>query len=170
MSYLDTCVIISYCFDGDPNHDKAVNIVERLKRINGMDRFYASTLTLVELYSALSRNVQKHRLPPGLQEVADYKIKLRSAVAYCLRLLSIHVPSDEARLADLDRLRLFCRFLEAINLAPKLKLKALDLLHIAYASQLMKEGLVKSFVTLDCEILNNKETILKEVGVRVIDA
>jgi|YelNatPaOPRAMG01_1025707.scaffolds.fasta_scaffold69895_2 predicted nucleic acid-binding protein len=63
MSYLDTCVIISYCIDGDPNHSKAVNIIEKLRKIDEIDRFYASTFTLVELYSAVSRNIQNYRLP-----------------------------------------------------------------------------------------------------------
>jgi len=99
MSYLDTCVIISYCVDGDPNHNKAVNIIEKLKKINGIDKFYASTLTLVELYSAVSRNIQSYRLPPGIEEIANYKIKLRSTIAYFLQLLSIYIFSDEAKLS-----------------------------------------------------------------------
>jgi predicted nucleic acid-binding protein len=168
MAYLDTCVIISYCIDGDPNHNKAVNIIERLKKINGIDKFYASTLTLVELYSVLSRKIQSYRLPPGIEEIANYKIKLQSTIAYFLQLLSIYIFSDEAKLADLDHLKLFHKFSDAINLATELKLGTLDLLHIAYASQLVKKGLTKFFVTFDSEILDKKEIILKNIGMKVI--
>jgi len=141
MSYLDTCVIISYCIDGDPNYSKAVNIIEKLRRIDEIDRFYASTFMLVELYSAVSRNIQNYRLPPGIQEIIDHKVKLRLTIAYFLQLLSIHVFSDEAKLADLDNLKLFYKFSEAINLAAELKTS--DLLHVVYASQLMKKGLIR---------------------------
>jgi predicted nucleic acid-binding protein len=170
MSYLDTCVIISYCIDGDPNHSKAINIIERLKKINGVDKFYASAFTIVELYSAVSRNIQSYRLPPGIQEITSHKIKLRLTIAYFLQLLSIYIFSDEAKLADLDHLKLFYKFSEAINLAAELKLKASDLLHVAYASQLMKKGLIRFLVTFDHEILNNKEAILKNIGIEVIGA
>jgi hypothetical protein len=65
-------------------------------------------------------------------------------------------------------LKLFHKFSEAINLASELKLKTLDLPHIAYANQLMKKGLIKFFVTFDSEILNNKEIILKNIGIEII--
>jgi predicted nucleic acid-binding protein len=168
MSYLDTCVIIAYCVDGDPNHGKAVNIVERLRRVIGANEFYASTLTLTELYSVLSRNIQSFRLPPGIEELVDYKTKLRLAVAYLLQLIPLHIISDEAKLADLDCWKIFNKFFEGINLAFKLKLKTLDLLHIAYASQFMEKGLVKFFVTFDSEILENREAILEGLGIEVL--
>jgi predicted nucleic acid-binding protein len=145
-----------------------VNIIERLKKINGIDRFYASTLTLVELYSVVSRNIQSYKLPPGIEEIANHRIKLRLTIAFFLQLLSIHIFPDEAKLTDLDHLKLFHKFSEAINLASELKLKTLDLLHIAYANQLMKKGLIKFFVTFDSEILNNKEIILKNIGIEII--
>jgi hypothetical protein len=59
-----------------------VNIVERLKKINGIDRFYASTLTLVELYSVVSRNIQSYKLPSGIEEIANHRIKLRLTIAF----------------------------------------------------------------------------------------
>ena len=167
MSYLDTCVIIAYCIDGDPQHSKAVNVIEKLRQnVNG---FYASTLTLVELYSVLSRNIQVYKLPPGIEELTNRRSKLRVTVTYFLQLLSINISSDEAKLTDLDSLKLFYIFPEAMDLATKLELKTLDLLHMAYASQLAKKKLIRFFVTFDSEILDNKEVILKNIGIEVIN-
>jgi len=169
MSYLDTNVIIAYCINGDPQHNKAVNIVEKLRQ--NTNKFYASTLTLVELYSLVSRNIQKYKLPPGIEELTNHRSKLRATIIYFLKLLSLHIVSDEGKLIsiDLDHLKLFCKFSDAINLATKLKLKTLDLLHLAYARQLAVKGLVKFFITFDSQILENKETILKDVGIEVVD-
>jgi predicted nucleic acid-binding protein len=167
MSYLDTCVIIAYCIDGDPQHSKAVNTMKKL----GLkaDKFYASTLTLVELYSVVSRNIQKYKLPPGIEELTNYRSKLQATITYFIQLLSLHILSDEAKLIDLGHLKLFCKFFDTIDLAIKLKLKTLDLLHLAYARQLAAKNLIRLFVTFDSQILKNKDAILKDIGIEVTD-
>jgi predicted nucleic acid-binding protein len=167
MSYLDTSVIIAYCIGGDPQHSKAVNIIEKVRQ--KVDKFYASTLTLVELYSVISRNIQKYKLPPGIEEITNYRIKLRVTITYFLKLLSLYIFSDEAKIIDLDRLKLFYKFFDAISLATELKLKTLDLLHLAYARQLAKKKLIKFFVTFDSEIIKNKEVILKNIEIEVVN-
>ena len=48
--YIDTCVIMSYVDETDPNHERAVRLVEGL----GGNRF-VSMLSLVELASVYSR-------------------------------------------------------------------------------------------------------------------
>jgi predicted nucleic acid-binding protein len=160
-------VILAYCIDCDPQHNKAVNIIEKLRQ--NTNRFYVSPFTLVELYSVLLRNIQSYKLPPGIEELTNHRSKLRTTITYFLQLLSINIPSDEAKLTDLDGLKLFRKFLEAIDLATKLKLKTLDLLHIAYASQLAKKKLIQFFITFDSKILENKEDILKNTGIEVIN-
>jgi len=57
--------IVAYCVEGDPHRNKAVNIVEKLRQ----DKFYGSPITLVELYSVISRNIQRYRLPPDIEEI-----------------------------------------------------------------------------------------------------
>jgi len=160
-------VIIAYCINGDPQHNKAVNIVEKLRQ--NVNKFYASALTLVELYSVVSRNIQKFKLPPDIEELTNHRSKLQATITYFIQLLSLHILSDEAKLIDLDHLKLFYKFFDAIDLATKLKLKTLDLLHLAYAHQLVMEKLIKFFVTFDSQILENKEVILKDIGIEVTD-
>ncbi len=69
---------------------------------------------------------------------------------------------------DFDQLKLFHKFLDAIDLADNLKLRTLNLLHIVYADQLAEKKLIKYFVTFDSDFLDKKEAILENTGVEVI--
>ncbi|MGC9014862.1 MAG: type II toxin-antitoxin system VapC family toxin [Thermoproteota archaeon] len=71
MFYLDTSLVIAYGIEGDPNHERAVDVIEKIKKKFGISEFYTSTFTLVELYAVLSRNIQKYRLPPDIEELAN---------------------------------------------------------------------------------------------------
>jgi len=165
MAYLDTNVIIAYGFDGDPNHEKAVSIIEGGRSVG---EFYGSTFTLVELFCALYRNIQKYRLPPGIEQIVDERSKVRVTVSYLLYNLNIHMFSDESRLMDLDNLKSFHVFYEAIHLAQKIKLRTLDMLHLAYANQLAKKNIIDYFITLDSAIVEKKGEIEESIGVKVV--
>jgi predicted nucleic acid-binding protein len=59
-------------------------------------------------------------------------------------------------------------YLTCIRLAHALKLKTLDLLHIAYASNLRKWGYdIKTFVTLDQDIIGRAQEIQQETEIEV---
>jgi hypothetical protein len=94
---------------------------------------------------------------------------LPPGIAYLLQLLPVHIFPDDSKLVSLDNLKLFNKFSEVISLSIKLKLKTLDLLHIAYASQLAKQNFIRFFITLDSEILNKKDIILKATGIKIIN-
>ncbi|MCC6056899.1 MAG: PIN domain-containing protein [Desulfurococcaceae archaeon] len=102
--YIDTNVIISFVDEADPNHGKALKLVNKLSR----DRV-ASMLTLVELTSVYSR--------AGLEN------------PLVLALYSIEVVN--ARIADVDFNNVLKN---AFTYAQKLKLRTLNLLHIVVAS------------------------------------
>ena len=53
MAYLDTNVIIAYCFPQDNNHRNAKSLITKLQEL-GVKELYHSPLTLVELYSYVS--------------------------------------------------------------------------------------------------------------------
>jgi hypothetical protein len=55
----------------------------------GVERFYCSSLTLVELYSYISRNIGKLRLPPELKDFleVDEEPKIRVRVKESLARL-----------------------------------------------------------------------------------
>jgi hypothetical protein len=52
----------------------------------GVERFYCSSLTLVELYSYISRNIDRFKLPPELRDLVggDEELRVRVHVRECL--------------------------------------------------------------------------------------
>lgn len=100
MIYLDTSVIVSYIDEVNPDHVRALKLVESL----GPDRV-VSRLTLVELVSVYSR--------AGLEEPIPLAI-------YSIR-------STGARVVEVD---LDAVLREAVVKAPDLRLRTLDLLHV----------------------------------------
>jgi predicted nucleic acid-binding protein len=104
MTYIDTDVIISFVDEEDPNHEKALRLVNKLPK----DRV-TSMLTLVELVSVYSR--------AGLEK------------PLALALYSIDVV--KARITDTGFNTVLRK---ALTYAHQLGLRALDLLHIVTAS------------------------------------
>jgi predicted nucleic acid-binding protein len=102
--YIDTNVIISFVDEADPNHGKALKLVNKLSR----DRV-ASMLTLVELTSVYSR--------AGLEKP--------------LALVLYSIEAVNARIADVDFNNVLKN---AFTYAQKLKLRTFDILHVVVAS------------------------------------
>ena len=57
----------------------------------------------------------------------------------------------------------------AMKLSRKLKLRTLDLIHLAYTSLLKRKGITDMFITGDKEILECREEILAITGVLIKD-
>jgi hypothetical protein len=55
----------------------------------GVERFYCSSLTLVELYSYISRNIDRFKLPPELRDLVggNEELRVRVHVRECLARL-----------------------------------------------------------------------------------
>jgi len=174
MAYLDTNVIIGYCFPQDRNYPNAVRLMKKLREL-GIERFYSSPLTLVELYSYISRNIDSIELPPELRELVPTKtLKVRIIVKACASELPQPVTfiSDTEGLLDVEaiygvaNIKMFHKFAKALKLAPELQIPTLDLLHLIYAKQVLDH--VKYFATLDTAIIKKAEVIEKVLGVKVI--
>ena len=125
---------------------------------------YVSPLTMVELFSAISRKIQQLKLPPHITQL-DEKARIHIIVKQILKLLNPVVISDEPRLSNINGFRGFHVFAKAVDLAHQLKLRTLDLLHIAYALDLASKGLADSIVTLDREI-QEREPMLQKLGLK----
>jgi len=163
VAYIDTNILISYYFDEDENHEYSVKIVEKLRSKH--KQMYVSLLTIVELFSVISRKIQQLKLPPHIMQL-DEKARIHIIVKQILELLNPAVISDEPELSSINGFRGFHVFAKAVNLAYQLKLRTLDLLHIAYALDLASKGLVDSIVSLDKEI-QEKEPMLQKLGLKV---
>lgn len=133
MIYLDTNVIISYMDEEDPNHEAAVRLLKKLE-----ERRVVSELVLLELATVYSRAGLEKPLP-----LAIYSIKTVGA--------------------EIPRLDLNQVLREALKLAPRLKLKILDLLHIAAC----KTTGAQKIATFDKDIQAKAETLGK-LGIKVL--
>ncbi len=133
MIYIDTNVIIAFIDERDPNHGKAVELLESLEG----DRV-VSKLSLVELASVYSR--------AGLDESLALSI-------YSIKRIG-------ARIVDVDFNEVL---LHAFKLAPLLKLRTLDLLHVAACKVIG----AKLFVTFDKDIIS-KSSLIDRIGIKII--
>jgi predicted nucleic acid-binding protein len=120
VAYL-TNVLFSHYFAEDPNHLNATRLMETLRR-RGEER-RVSPLTLVELYAYISRRIGALKFPP---HYARQKEKVAAVATHVLK----HAGAQPADNTPADHLQ------KAMRLAHVLRLKTLDLLHIAYALHL----------------------------------
>ncbi|MEM0376628.1 MAG: PIN domain-containing protein [Thermofilum sp.] len=134
MIYLDTNVIVSYVDELDSKHPDALELLSLLE-----GEKVASRLTLLELVSVFSR--------AGLDDPV------------ALALYSIEEVG--VRIEDIDFNIVVSK---AVRLARDLKLKTLDLLHLAACAETGSE----IFATFDEAILKRAEDIRRLLGVRVI--
>ncbi len=133
MMYIDTNAVIAYVDELDPNHDIANDLLKSLK-----GNKVVSKLTLVELASVYSRASLNEPLALALYSVKRVK----------------------AKIADVD----FNEALtHALKLAPLLKLKTLDLLHVAICKAIG----AKAFVTFDRDIVA-KTNMMHKIGIEVV--
>jgi len=135
LIYLDTSLIISYVDEKDPYHANAEEFVESL----GSEKRVISPLVLVELASVYSRASLENPL-----QLAFYSVEL-------MRAEQTDIDFNEV-------------FKQSLILAPKLKLRTLDLLHIV-ACHVAK---VEKFATLDKEITSKSEAISNLLGIKVL--
>jgi predicted nucleic acid-binding protein len=165
MAYVDTNAIISFYFDDERNHEIARKIVDRLRGRNTI--LYASPLTIVELFSAISRKLPNLRLPPHVEIIVKElkpgeEMIVHILIRSMLESLNITVIDDDP-IFDLfdNRVRMFYVFRKAIENSVSLKLRTLNLIHVSYALQLASKGLLDTFVTLDKEIIDKRDFIIK---------
>jgi predicted nucleic acid-binding protein len=165
MAYVDTSIVIAYYFREDPNHGRAAKVIDMLKKENR--EMIISTLALIELYSTLSRKSKEYALPPAISAIDDEKLKVHTIVNHIIKDIGLRIIDDEPRVEQVNKTKLFHVYQRAVKYAVDLKLKTLDLLHIAYAILLANKGLVHMFTTLDNEIIA-KGYSLEKLGLKLL--
>jgi predicted nucleic acid-binding protein len=136
MIYLDTNIIVSCVDERDPNHDRALGLLSGLK-----GEKVVSKLTLVELAAVFSMASLQEPIP--------------------LALFSI--KSVGAKIVDVDFEEALKR---ALSYAVELRLRTLDLLHVAISKTIECRG----FATLDEDIVKRARDIGERLGIEVVTA
>ena len=156
--YLDTNVIIARYKPADPLH----KVSGKLLRSEEFE-FFISPITLFELYSVISRLYPNMIFP---QEVES--ISVDTLVHFIVEDCNLKLVSKNYLVTTYFRkrkIRMPFEYLMSMMLAERLKLRALDLLHIAYIAMLRDS--IQAFVTGDGEILERKSIIKDIVGIEV---
>ena len=165
MAYVDTNVILAKYFPADRLHNRATAFL-------GLDepRKIVSPVSVVELGAVLSRLQRELRAPEELLKQPPRR-RIRAIVEFLIRDCSLVIEAVPARakvkLAG-TILSIPLEYQRSLQLAHALELKALDLIHLAYADNLRKWGHeIETFVTGDSDILSKAEEIQEQLGIEV---
>lgn len=162
MAYTDTSVIVAALDPGDPKCRKARKLLE-----DGSYRV-VSELALVELSSAISR---RGELLSSLASAigADEELTLSAALLYLLKRFNLKYRPLDHRSSATAYGRAGVVAATTLSLASSLRLRALDLLHAAYAKLLKEQGEpISSIETADREFWERREEIKEVLGLRVV--
>lgn len=162
MAYVDTNVLVAAYAPKDPLHLAAKSFLSKRQ-----PRKVASALTFEELSAVLARMKPELQLPEPIQ-MEPLNRRIRVAVEYIFKdaglNLASHVGNSVIRVGD-RTVPVPMEYSKAASEAHKLKLKALDLLHLAYASLIDRlEFKLDRFVTGDQDILNATSEIRDSLG------
>ncbi len=158
--YVDTNVVVARYKPRDELYDAAKRLFEG-RTFN----FYVSSLSMVELYSVLSRVKVRVDVPSLAAEA------LNTLVAFIVRdcrLKVIGVGSPIERKLGGELLRTSSEYYLSMKSAEKLRLRTLDLIHLAYASLARTKLGVSAFITGDEEILHESEPIHRVLKFRAV--
>lgn len=162
MAYVDTDVIVA----GYAPDDKMYEPAKQFLKTDGLTRI-VSPLTFLELTAVLSRG-QATIEGSRTGEKQSLKRRVRATIEYIFRDAKLHMFS----VSTLSNIKTGSRtvsvpleYSHASRLASILRLKTLDLMHLAYADLVKKlEQPVEYFVTGDKSILAKEGEIRDELG------
>ncbi len=134
MNYIDTNVIIAYLNEKDVNHSRALKVLDK------SERTITSPIALLELRSVFSRTT-------------NFEVDEIEAFVDYLPEINLEVPE-----VDMNTI-----FNHASEIATKIRLRTLDILHLS-ASAILNAS---DFVTFDSEF-KEKEIEIAGFGLRII--
>ncbi|RLG53490.1 MAG: PIN domain nuclease [Thermoproteota archaeon] len=160
MSYIDTSVIVAALDPSDRRRDQARRVLE------GREDKFISELVLAELSSVLARREELKELASelGIRE----HLVLPAILIYLIKRFDLTYMKVNG-LVGLPAIgELYSPMAFAVIWSTKLKLRTLDLFHLAYVKIMKDEGSpVRSILTADKEFQKAKEIMKKEIGVEV---
>ena len=165
MAYIDTNVLIAAYAPKDPMHKPARNFL-----VSTTTPTFVSPLTFTEIVSVIARNDQALQTPALLREETSMR-RVRALAEYIIRDsgVSLASPQGSSRTRIGERSVVIpIEYSRAASLAPILKLRTLDLLHLAYAYIIGRlEYSLTSFVTGDELIASRAKQIHQLLGLDV---
>ena len=161
MSYIDTSIIVAALDPIDYRSRGALKILEEEKHK------IISELTLLELASVLSR---RRELVSDLADKLglDIEITISAILLYLMKRFNLRHRGFESLMKIMPLGKVYNPLATAIELSPKLRLKTLDLLHIAYVKLLKDEGEpIHKLITADTDFEEAREYLEETAGVHL---
>lgn len=161
MKYIDTSVIVAALDYLDYRQKKAQRFLEQER-----DKV-VSELVLAELSSILSR---REELLKTIERVVGLKRELGVlvVVAYILRKFNLQYISVNGSILLPPIGQVYSVIAKTVELSGKVKLRTLNLLHLAYILILREEGYpLRELVTLDTDFIDKKDLIEEILDIRV---
>lgn len=165
MAYVDTNVILARYFPDDELHADSTIFLESTRK-----KKIVSPVSAAELAAVVSRIEAELQAPTELLQEPP-KRRVRALVEFFIKdsgLLMASAPVQARVRLGGTVLLVPIEYHNCIQLAHALRLKTLDLMHLAYADSLRKWGHeLDSFVTGDEDILARSDAILEQLGISV---
>jgi predicted nucleic acid-binding protein len=165
LAYVDTSVLVAAYTPEDQLHDASRSFLKKARTSK-----IISPLSFEELSAVLSRTEQNLELPASLLSEPLAR-RIRAVVEYIIRDSDLTLASGfGASRVNVGgrRVSIPVEYWQAARLAPVLRMRALDLLHLACARLIDRlQVTVKVFVTGDKGILSKSAEIEQSVQVQV---
>ncbi|MEM3390595.1 MAG: PIN domain-containing protein [Thermoproteota archaeon] len=160
MSYVDTSIIVAALDPEDPLQKSASMVLK-----NEEDKI-VSELVLLELASVLSRRISLAEFKEKL-EVREELI-VPTLLLYLLKRFGLKYEKVDGRVKVPMFDSVYLPVATAINLSRRLRLKALDLLHIAYIRLLKERGrALNTLITADEDFSNIGDGEKASLGLKI---
>lgn len=160
MIYIDTSVVIAALDPADPRREEARKTLEL-----HVDKV-VSELVVTELASVLAK---QHKILASIRDrlgVSEH-VALIAVILYIMKRFNLKYISVEGSLRTP-----FGQFYKplayAVELSERLRLRILDLLHLAYIKAMKEQGIwINALLTADTDFKNNEEDIKKVLGITI---
>ena len=158
--YVDTNVIIARYKPNDPLYQYAEKLLVRDDL-----SFYISQLTIVELCAVLSRIIDE--IDVGDQTPINLDTLISFIIEDCKLKITAETYSTVMKIAG-QEIRIPVEYYVAYRNAERLKLRTLDLLHLAHVTTLKKAYGIQTFITGDEELIEKAEVIKEALNVNIV--
>ena len=160
MIYVDTSVIVAALDPADPRREEARKVLE------ARDDKVVSELVIAELASTLAR---QHRVLTSVRDKLgiDEHVAFMAIILYTLKRFNLKYASVRG-FSRTPFGRLYNPLACATELAEKLKLKTLDLPHLAYIKAMRERGLqIRTLLTADADFKDAEKGLQELLGIAV---
>ncbi|WP_232216690.1 type II toxin-antitoxin system VapC family toxin [Desulfurococcus amylolyticus] len=160
MIYVDTSVIVAALDPMDPRRDEA------RKTLEAHEDKVVSELVVTELASILAR---QHNLLTTVKDKLEIseRVTLIAIILYIMKRFNFrYINVKGSSRSPIGRF--YKPLAYGIELTGKLRLKTLDLLHLAYIKAMKEQGAqIHALLTADADFKNSEEDIRKALGITI---